>query len=135
MTTKTKAGAAGQAAAFPADADAPALPIINTPNVLGWLGTRALRNATEEELTTFADLAGEAQAIAQRGAAAANGIAYLVRADSDGMGAGSFRDSEDVAGLLLHLGDVFGLVAGLISISEQAGDGLRRRAAMARVQK
>ena len=133
MTTKDKAGAAGQAAALPVEAEASALPSMDTRGVLGWLGARALRNATDEELTAFAGLAADAEAIAHRGAVVANGVAFLVMADSDGKGAGNFRDSEAVADLLLHLGDTFGLVAGLISISEQAEDGLRRRAAQARV--
>lgn len=135
MDTNTKTGAAGQAAALPADGEATALPTINIPNMLGWLGARALRNANEEELRACVGLFEDAEAIAKRGAVVATGVADLVIADSDGIGAGNFRDSKGVADLLLHLGDVFGLVAGLINISGQAEAGLCRRTALEKGRK
>jgi hypothetical protein len=67
-----------------------------------------------------------AKAIALRAADVAEGVAELV-ASSDAPGSSrSFLNSNDLPDLLLHFGDVFRHVAGLVSVADEAADLVRR---------
>lgn len=101
---------------------APSRPLgpFGVPELVGLLFEHARGHLTPAELLHLADGADEhAEAAARRAHDVASGVACLVSTDGP-TGAGSFRDAEDVSGLLLHLAESFSTVQALLEFSSMA---------------
>ncbi len=129
MRSHTTAGAAGKAAALP---QAPEVQPSLSPtsachhrDVIAWMAARAVvKDVDERDLEVLASAAAAAENVARRASRVADAFAFMVlseeRSASPSGRTGCFDCGHDLSDLLKHFGDVFGLVAGLINVSEWA---------------
>lgn len=90
------------------------------------LMNRAVDHLSADDLQWIAQEGlSHAQGLARDAKAVAVGVACLVAHDAGlgkGSGAGNFQDGDGVFTLLVHLGETFDHVAGLIALSTAASD-------------
>lgn len=97
-------------------------------NAMALMFQRGKANMSTEELDGLASLSDYAADEARRLSAVCEGLGCLISYDSrNPVGAGNFRDGEDVSDLVFALGHSFDVLAGMVHVGDEATYEANRR--------